>query len=74
MANLGRFVALKSSFSCDRFDVVKIIEEDKDNFYYNDVYGRWCYIEKNSLDILYIPPRKKINWFIVREKASKIDP
>jgi len=73
MTNLGRFVNLKSCFSLDRFDIVKIIEEDKDNFYYNDVYGRWCYIEKNSPDILYIPPHKKINWDMVMGKI-KIDP
>jgi hypothetical protein len=73
MKNLGRFVNLESCYSLDKFDVVKIIEEDKDNFYYNDAWGRWCYVEKNSPTILYIAPYQRIDLDIVYERADNVE-
>ncbi len=47
---------LKSTYGKDEGDIVKIENEDNENYYYEDGYDMYCYIEKDSKDIKAIDP------------------
>lgn len=39
---------ITEEFSWDKGYITAVIEEDEENYYFYDVYNRWCYIEKNK--------------------------
>ena len=38
---------LSNTFGCGIGKTTRVVAEDKDNIYYYDGFGRWCYLEKS---------------------------
>jgi len=46
-------ILLEDTFGNDQGDVIFIVEETETDIYYYDNFGRWVYLEKNELGIVF---------------------